>query len=53
MVLDEMHDAVETSVHGSSVFVLVAEVGSARLFLVLGDVQSMTHKLIYTLVLGC
>ena len=48
-----MHNAVKASVYCASVFVLVAEISSARLFLILGYVQSMAYKLVDTLVLGC
>ena len=34
------------------VFVLITEIGSARLFLILGDMQGMPHKLVNTFVLS-
>ena len=43
MVLDEMHDAVQATVHRSAMIVFVAEILTHRRLLVLGDVQCVLH----------
>ena len=45
MILDEVHDAVQTTVDGSLVVVFIAKVLTDRRFLVFGHVDGMIHQL--------
>ena len=52
VVFDEVHDAVEATVHGAAVVVFVAEVLAHRSLLILRDVYGVVDELIDTFVLG-
>ena len=51
MVFDEVHDAVQATVYGTTMVVLVAEVLAHRGFLILCDMDGVVHQLIDTFVL--
>ena len=50
MVLDEVHDAVQTTVYGAAMVVLVAEVLTNGCFLILRDVDGVVDQLVDTFV---
>ena len=51
MILNQVHYTVKAPVNCAPVFVFVTEIGSARLFLILSDMQSMSYKLVDTFIL--
>ena len=50
VILDEMHDGVETSVYRSAVFLRVAEVNDLRLLLIFRHMKGVGHQLVDTFV---
>ena len=53
VVLDKVHDAMETTMYGASVVVLAAEVLPRRYFLIIRHVDGMLHEFVDTLILSC
>ena len=52
MVLNQVHDAVQTTVHRTSILIFAAKILSQRFFLIFGHMHGMLHQLIHTLVFG-
>ena len=53
MVFDHAHYCMDRAVYSSAVIVLVAEIPAPGLLIILSNVNSVSYKLIDTLVLGC
>ena len=50
VILNQVHDRMNTAVHRSSVIVFITEILPKRMLLILGDVKRMFNQLVYALV---
>ena len=51
MILDEMHDGMQATMHSATMFCGAAEILTGRAFIVASHMDGVTHDLIYALVL--
>ena len=50
MILNEMADRMDASVHGSAKFIFITKILTPRTFLISGNVNCMLYQLIHTLI---